>query len=73
MDLLVPTDHVSHCPYKGQARDWSACVGDELEENVVWSYRTPLPESERIAGYVALYDGRVHVFVDDVLQVRSGR
>ena len=64
MDLLVPTDAVSHCPYKGQAEYWSARVGDELEENVVWSYRTPLPESERVAGYVAFFDERVDVFVD---------
>ena len=70
MDLLVATDEVTHCPYKGQAEYWSARVGDELEENVVWSYRTPLPESERIAGYVAFYDERVDLFVDGVRQER---
>jgi uncharacterized protein (DUF427 family) len=64
MDLLVATDKVTHCPYKGQAEYWSARAGDELEENVVWSYRTPLPESERIAGYVAFFDERVDLFVD---------
>jgi len=64
MDLLEPTDHVSRCPYKGQAEYWSAHVGDELEENVAWSYRTPLPESERIAGHISFYDERVDVFVD---------
>jgi uncharacterized protein (DUF427 family) len=73
LDLLVPTDKVSHCPYKGQAEYWSARVGDQLEENVVWSYRTPLPESERVAGYMAFYDERVDVFVDGIRQVRSGR
>jgi uncharacterized protein (DUF427 family) len=44
-----------------------------VEENVVWSYRTPLPESEAIAGHLAFYDERVDVFVDGVLQVRSKR
>jgi uncharacterized protein (DUF427 family) len=73
MDLLDPTDEVSHCPYKGQAAYWTARVGDEREENVAWSYRTPLPESARVAGYVAFYDERVSVFVDGILQVRSKR
>jgi uncharacterized protein (DUF427 family) len=70
MDLLVTTDKVTHCPYKGQAEYWSARAGDELEENVVWSYRTPLPESERIAGYVAFFDERVDLFVDGERQER---
>jgi uncharacterized protein (DUF427 family) len=64
MDLLEPTEHSSRCPYKGQAEYWSARVGDELVENIAWSYRTPLPESERIAGHVAFYDERVDLFVD---------
>jgi len=71
MDLLVPTDHETHCPYKGRAEYWSARVGDTFEENVVWSYGTPLPESQGIAGHLAFYDERVSVFVDGVLQVRS--
>ncbi len=70
MDLLVATDEVSHCPYKGQAEYWSARAGDTVAENVAWSYRTPLPESERVAGYVAFYDERVDTFVDGVLAER---
>jgi uncharacterized protein (DUF427 family) len=75
MDLLVATDKASHCPYKGQAEYWSVRSGDEfaedeLEENVAWSYRTPLPESERIAGYVAFFDERVDLFVDGERQPR---
>jgi uncharacterized protein (DUF427 family) len=70
MDLLVATDKVTHCPYKGRAEYWSARVGDEFEDNVVWSYRTPLPESERIAGYVAFFNERVELFVDGERQER---
>jgi uncharacterized protein (DUF427 family) len=32
--------------------------------DVAWSYPTPLPESERIAGLVSFYDDRVTVTVD---------
>lgn len=70
LDLLVPTDSASHCPYKGQAQWWSVRVGDEIHEDLAWSYPTPLPESQKIAGLVAFYDEKVDVYVDGVLQER---
>jgi uncharacterized protein (DUF427 family) len=70
MDLLVPTDTATHCPYKGQAQYWAARVGDRLEEDLAWSYRTPLPESQKIAGLVAFYNERVDLFIDGKLQDR---
>jgi len=70
MDLLVPTDTVTHCPYKGQAQYWSVRVGDRVVEDLAWSYRTPLPEGQKIAGLVAFYNERVDLFIDDQLQQR---
>lgn len=75
MDLLVATDLVSHCPYKGTAEYWSARVGDGADanagaENIAWSYPTPLPESERVAGHLCFYNERVDLFVDGELQAR---
>ncbi len=70
MDLLEHTDQVSHCPYKGRGEYWSARTGDTLAENIAWSYPTPLPESERIAGYVAFYNEHVDTFVDGVREER---
>ena len=64
MDLLEPTDTESHCPYKGQAEYWSARIGDRIETDIAWSYPTPLPESERVAGLVSFYNERVDLFVD---------
>jgi uncharacterized protein (DUF427 family) len=68
MDLLTPTDTESHCPYKGQAEWWSVRAGDTLHTDLAWSYRTPLPESQKIAGLIAFYDEKVDVYVDGVLQ-----
>ena len=70
MDLLVPTDHSTRCPYKGEAEYWSVRVGERLEENLAWSYRTPLPESTRVAGMIAFYDERVDVVVDGERRAR---
>jgi uncharacterized protein (DUF427 family) len=70
MDLLTPTDTESHCPYKGQAEWWSVRVGATLRADLAWSYGTPLPESQRIAGLIAFYDEKVDVYVDGVLRER---
>jgi uncharacterized protein (DUF427 family) len=64
MDLLRPTATESHCPYKGQASYWSVDVDGDVREDAAWSYPTPLPESERVAGLVCFYPERVDVFVD---------
>ncbi|WP_354640772.1 DUF427 domain-containing protein [Kitasatospora camelliae] len=69
-DLLEPGTRTTHCPYKGAAEHLSVRVGDELHQDVAWTYRTPLPESQRIAGLVAFYDERADIHVDGVLQPR---
>lgn len=64
MDLLEETDTVTGCPYKGEAHYWSARVGDHVAKDVAWSYRTPLPESQAVAGLVCFFNERVDLFVD---------
>jgi uncharacterized protein (DUF427 family) len=70
LDLLEHTDTSTHCPYKGQAEYWSARIGNTVHADIAWSYPTPLPESERVAGLIAFYDEKVDVYVDGVLQQR---
>jgi uncharacterized protein (DUF427 family) len=67
MDLLVPSDSVSHCPYKGDAAYWSLRAGDAIDD-IAWSYRTPLPESQKIAGLICFYPEKVTLYVDGVEQ-----
>jgi len=66
LDLLQPTDTETHCPYKGKATYWSVRAGDTLRDDVVWSYRAPLPESQKIAGLLSFWTGKpgVTVYVD---------
>lgn len=67
MDLLEPSDTVSNCPYKGDAEYWSLRAGRVLD--VAWSYPTPLPESQKIAGLISFYPEKVGLYVDGVEQV----
>ena len=66
MDVLTPTDSSSACPYKGWANYWSVRVGDAAHDDIAWGYRTPLPESEAIAGLVCFYNERVDLEIDGV-------
>jgi uncharacterized protein (DUF427 family) len=64
MDLLVPTDRSTHCPYKGEASYYSirlkqAAGGDNRAEHAVWCYRTPFPAVAEIADHLAFYPERV--------------
>ena len=67
MDLLAPTETTSNCPYKGQAEYWSATIGETVHPDIAWSYRTPLPESQKITGLVCFYPERVDIYVDGQL------
>ncbi|HEV8461464.1 MAG TPA: DUF427 domain-containing protein [Gaiellaceae bacterium] len=64
MDLLAPSPTSTTCPYKGEAEYWSLSLGEKTVEDVAWSYRTPLPESQKIAGLVCFYPEKVDLYVD---------
>ena len=66
LDLLEHTDTVTHCPYKGSAEYWSV----NGREDLAWSYRTPFPESERVAGLIAFYNEKLDIYVDGELEER---
>jgi uncharacterized protein (DUF427 family) len=68
MELLTPTESTSHCPYKGDAEYWSFSLGDSVKADIAWSYRTPLPESQKIAGLISFYPEKVDLYVDGVKQ-----
>jgi uncharacterized protein (DUF427 family) len=55
LDLLTPTDHRTHCPYKGDASYWSLEVDGRRADNAVWGYEDPLPDRVDIKGHVAFY------------------
>jgi uncharacterized protein (DUF427 family) len=70
MDLLRPSDRQTQCPYKGTATYWSVEVGGQFHEDLVWIYRAPLPECQKIAGLACFYHEQVDLYVDGVAQER---
>ncbi len=70
MDLMSPTDLATSCPYKGTARYWNVNLDGAVHQNIVWAYDTPLPESQRIAGYMSFYNEKADIYLDEVLQGR---
>ncbi len=63
-DLLVDSDRVSYCPYKGEAHYYSLRLDSTLMEDVIWYYRYPTLESAPIAGLLCFYQERIAVEVD---------
>ena len=64
LDLFVPTDHHTGCPYKGTAEYWSWRGGAVVPPNIVWSYPDPLPAVGTIKNLLAFYDEAVDITVD---------
>ncbi len=67
---LTPSDNHSLCPYKGETREYWSAVGPPVVRNVAWSYWSPLPAVQKVAGMVAFYNELVDLTVDGVAQER---
>jgi uncharacterized protein (DUF427 family) len=71
MDLLVPSDKVTRCPYKGKAGYYSVKIDGKLFEDLVWIYPDPIPECPKIKDHLCFFNERVDdILVDGVSQPR---
>lgn len=62
--LLRPSALHTTCPFKGEASYWSVEVGGRVHADVIWTYPTPIPACEAIAGMMSFYPDRTQLFVD---------
>lgn len=62
VDMFVPSDAASHCPYKGDARYWSR-GGDAPAPDVAWSYPEPFDGALRIADHWCFHGDDVSIEV----------
>jgi uncharacterized protein (DUF427 family) len=68
MELLLPSDNHTECPYKGVASYYSVRVGDAVAEDIVWYYPFPLSEVRKIRDMLCFYNERVDaLYVDGEL------
>lgn len=52
-DLLIPSDTVSQCPYKGPGQHWTLEAGDTTVADVAWTLPEPLPVADSARGHYA--------------------
>jgi uncharacterized protein (DUF427 family) len=70
MDLLQPSETHTYCPYKGEASYWSLALDGSTRQDFVWTYRSPLAESQKVAGLACFYNEKVDLYLDGELQDR---
>lgn len=64
-DLLRATTFTTECPFKGHASYWSLELGDKVHDGIVWSYETPIPAAEGVAGLMSFYPDRVDLEISN--------
>lgn len=50
---LMPSDHKTTCPIKGEATYYNIVVGPDVNPNAAWSYANPTPAAAKIKDHVA--------------------
>jgi uncharacterized protein (DUF427 family) len=68
--LLADSDLRTACPYKGFASYRDVVIGDRRHPSLFWYYEHPFHEVSKIKGYLAPYNERVDVVIDEELQER---
>ena len=65
MDLLSRSDTQTRCPYKGVSSYWTANVGGQKFEDIVWSYPDPVPECPKLKGLLCFFNEQADaIFID---------
>ena len=69
-----PTSRSTFCEWKGGASYYSVTAGDKSARDAAWYYRHPTHPYEALAGYVAIYPGKMDAcYVDgEKVQAQEG-
>lgn len=62
-ELFTPSERTTVCPFKGVATYWNLTAVEPTTDDVVWTYRTPLPEVAALSGHVSFYSRALRVLV----------
>jgi adenylate cyclase len=64
VDLLEKTEHVTHCPFRGNASYWTIRAAGRVAENAAWSYDDPYEDGRPIREYISFYPERISAIYD---------
>jgi uncharacterized protein (DUF427 family) len=67
---LVPSDLRTECAYKGVASYSSTQIGDELLENIAWTYPEPRHDAAAVRDLVCFFNEHVDLDIDGERQER---
>jgi uncharacterized protein (DUF427 family) len=68
-DLITPTAHTTHCPFKGDASYWTVSAGGKTAENALWGYPEPIDSAPWLEGYVAAYWDRMDAWYEEAEEI----
>lgn len=55
--VLERSDHLTFCPWKGDASYFDVVVGEHRNSNAAWYYKEPYEAAKAIRGHVAFWHG----------------
>ncbi|EMC97811.1 hypothetical protein BAUCODRAFT_146428 [Baudoinia panamericana UAMH 10762] len=58
---MTPTDHTTHCYWKGTSHYYTINVNGKALENAAWYYPEPLEKAMNIKDHVAFYKNKVKI------------
>lgn len=62
-ELFTPSERTTICPFKGVASYWNLTAAEPATDDMVWTYRSPLPEVAALAGHASFYSNTLRVVV----------
>lgn len=65
MEYLFPSDTITRCPYKGEARYYSIRIDGKVYPDLVWYYPYPTTEVAGIQGQLCFYAEKTESFTVD--------
>lgn len=69
-ELLEQSPNTTRCAYKGLASYWHVRAGEELHEDLVWTYADPQHDAEPVRDLLCFFNERVDLELDGQFEER---
>lgn len=58
MHYLKPNNEISFCEYKGKASYFNVEIGEDVLQDIAWTYLKPTSKYTQLTGYIAFFAGK---------------